>query len=139
VAFGISGIVMSSNLQGLAHRRFLWERRPGPRENTDMGPRAQPGQGAEDVPDGTETRKNGNEQMAVSEADDAFARPRPLPRRVEPLSLDLLGVAELEAYIGELEAEIARVRGDILRKQRHRDAAHAFFKPAVTSSAPTDE
>ena len=66
--------------------------------------------------------------MVTTEADDPFAREPPKRRpRVEALPLDLLGVAELEAYIGDLEGEIARVRTEILRKQRHRDAAHAFF------------
>jgi len=62
--------------------------------------------------------------MAMNEPDE----PRPPPRRVQSLSLDLLGVDELNAYIGELEAEIVRVRGEIVRKQRHREAAQAFFR-----------
>jgi uncharacterized small protein (DUF1192 family) len=62
--------------------------------------------------------------MALTEPDE----PRPPPRRVQPLPLDLLGVDELNAYIGELESEIARVRLEIVRKQRHREAAQAFFK-----------
>jgi uncharacterized small protein (DUF1192 family) len=49
-------------------------------------------------------------------------------RRLEPLTLDSLGVEELRSYIGELRAEIARVETDIGRKQTHRSAADAFFK-----------
>jgi len=48
---------------------------------------------------------------------------KPKPKNLEPLSLD-----ELAAYIGELEAEIARVKGDIAKKSTHLNAAAAFFK-----------
>lgn len=54
--------------------------------------------------------------------------PRPRPRRLAPLTLDLLGVAELQDYIEELRAEIARVEGEIDRKTSHRSAADAFFR-----------
>jgi uncharacterized small protein (DUF1192 family) len=49
-------------------------------------------------------------------------------RRLEPLLLDSLGIEELQAYIGELRAEIARVELDITRKSSHRSAADAFFR-----------
>ncbi|HVZ07439.1 DUF1192 domain-containing protein [Rhodopila sp.] len=49
--------------------------------------------------------------------------------RLEPLPLDSLGVEELHEYIQELRNEIARVEADITRKQSHRSAADAFFKP----------
>ena len=48
--------------------------------------------------------------------------------RLEKLTLDSLGVEELRDYIGELQAEIARVEADIARKQSHRGAADAFFR-----------
>jgi len=51
-------------------------------------------------------------------------------RRLEALLLDSLGVEELRGYIGELRDEIARVEADIVRKQSHRSAADAFFKPS---------
>jgi uncharacterized small protein (DUF1192 family) len=51
------------------------------------------------------------------------------PRRLEPLVLDSLSVGELNDYIGELRDEIMRVETDIRRKQGHRSAADAFFKP----------
>jgi len=54
--------------------------------------------------------------------------PKPKPRRLEPLRLDSLGVAELESYIDELRAEIARAESDIVRKRGHRGAADALFK-----------
>ena len=39
-----------------------------------------------------------------------------------------LSVAELEHFIGELEAEIARVRVEIQRKRDVRGAAEAMFR-----------
>ncbi len=57
--------------------------------------------------------------------DDA---PPPRPSRLVKLPLDRLSVSELEEYIAELRAEIARVEADIDRKGRHRDAAEAFFR-----------
>ena len=41
--------------------------------------------------------------------------------------LELLGVAELEERIDGLEAEIARVRAQIARKQAGKAAAEALF------------
>jgi len=52
----------------------------------------------------------------------------PKKLKPQPRELDGLGVAELEAYIGELEGEIARARAAIARKQSHRSGAEAFFK-----------
>ena len=54
--------------------------------------------------------------------------PRPRAARLVPPVLDMWGVVELEAYIGELRAEIGRVDRDIGRKSSHRAAADAFFK-----------
>jgi uncharacterized small protein (DUF1192 family) len=54
--------------------------------------------------------------------------PRPRPARLQALRLDSLGVAEMEAYIGELRAEIARVESEIARKRGHRSAADAVFR-----------
>jgi uncharacterized small protein (DUF1192 family) len=53
--------------------------------------------------------------------------PRPV-QRFNPLPLDRLGVEELESYIGELRAEIARTEAEIGRKRSHRNAADSFFK-----------
>lgn len=64
-------------------------------------------------------------RMRVIEEEDLPLRKR---RRLEKLVLDTLGIDELRDYIGELEEEIARVEGDIARKQSHRSAADAFFK-----------
>ncbi len=49
--------------------------------------------------------------------------PQAFPRKLENMS-----VAELEAYIGALSDEIARVEQDIAKKKASQDAASAFFK-----------
>ncbi len=54
--------------------------------------------------------------------------PRAQRRRIEPLVLDPLGVAELRDYIAELRAEIARTEAAIAGKTDHRSAADAFFR-----------
>lgn len=53
-----------------------------------------------------------------------------LPRNKQPPKKNLgpLSIAELEAYIGELEEEIGRVRGDIAAKRAQRGGAEALFK-----------
>jgi uncharacterized small protein (DUF1192 family) len=58
--------------------------------------------------------------------DDAELEPRRKP--AQPRDLSLLGVAELEAYIAELENEIARVRVEITAKLGQRRGAEALFK-----------
>jgi len=52
------------------------------------------------------------------------------PRRpaAAPKNLDAMSVAELEAYIAGLEAEIARARAAIDAKQQHRSSADSLFK-----------
>ncbi len=61
----------------------------------------------------------------MMDEDEGPARKR---ARLEKLVLDTLGIEELRDYIGELQAEIARVEADIARKQSHRGAADAFFR-----------
>jgi uncharacterized small protein (DUF1192 family) len=58
--------------------------------------------------------------------DDAELEPRRKP--AQPKDLSLMGVAELEAYIAELENEIARVRVEITAKLGQRRGAEALFK-----------
>lgn len=58
------------------------------------------------------------------EEEDLLPRNQPAKKR----DLTLLGVAELEAYIGDLEAEIARARAEIATKQKQRGGAEALFK-----------
>ena len=52
------------------------------------------------------------------------------PRKaiVKPKDLDALGIEELEDYIAELEAEIARTKEKIAAKQSFKSGAEAFFK-----------
>jgi uncharacterized small protein (DUF1192 family) len=58
--------------------------------------------------------------------DEAELEPRRKP--AQPKDLSLMGVAELEAYIAELENEIARVRVEIAAKLGQRRGAEALFK-----------
>lgn len=62
--------------------------------------------------------------MAPIEDDD-------LPRRrkvLETPRFDGWDVAQLEAYIAELRAEIARAEAGIAARRDHRNAAEAFFR-----------
>jgi uncharacterized small protein (DUF1192 family) len=52
----------------------------------------------------------------------------PRLRKAQPKPLDGLSIAELEAYVAELEAEIVRARGVIAGKQSHKSAVDALFK-----------
>jgi uncharacterized small protein (DUF1192 family) len=52
----------------------------------------------------------------------------PRTKKPQKRNLEPLGVAELEAYIGELRDEIARVEADIQRKKKHLSAAEGLFK-----------
>ena len=60
----------------------------------------------------------------MAEEDDDL--PRAL--RPKPTDLDVMGIEELNEYIAELEAEIARVRSAIVKKEQQRIAASAVFK-----------
>tara|TARA_B100001250_G_C19029182_1_gene456625 strand:+ start:158 stop:343 length:186 start_codon:yes stop_codon:yes gene_type:complete len=53
-----------------------------------------------------------------------------LPRalRPKPTDLDVMSIGELFEYIGELEAEIERIRMAIIRKEEQKLAADAVFK-----------
>ena len=48
--------------------------------------------------------------------------------RLVPVLLDRMGIAELEHYIRELKAEIARAELQIAAKRDHRNAADTLFK-----------
>ena len=52
----------------------------------------------------------------------------PQTRRVELRVLDPLGIAELQAYIAELQAEITRAELAIRQKQSQQDVAESFFR-----------
>jgi uncharacterized small protein (DUF1192 family) len=58
--------------------------------------------------------------------DEEELEPRRKPR--QPKDLTLLGLEELETYIAELEAEIARVRIEISAKLGQRRGAESLFK-----------
>jgi uncharacterized small protein (DUF1192 family) len=53
-----------------------------------------------------------------------------LPRNKRPAKKDLtpMAIAELEGYITDLEAEIARARAEIAAKRKQRGGADALFK-----------
>jgi len=61
--------------------------------------------------------------MAMDEEDFLPRKVKPQPKNLDPMSID-----ELEAYIGELESEIARIRGEITKKQKIRDGAASLFR-----------
>ena len=50
------------------------------------------------------------------------------PKRVERVKLDVLSVADLRAYIGELQAEITRAEAAIAQKDSARGLADSFFR-----------
>ena len=52
----------------------------------------------------------------------------PRKKAVAPRELDSLSVQELTDYIGELEAEIARVKTKIAAKQAHLSGAASLFR-----------
>jgi uncharacterized small protein (DUF1192 family) len=56
--------------------------------------------------------------------DEETARPKRLERPV----LDVLSVADLRAYIGELQGEIARAEAAIAMKEGARGHANSFFR-----------
>jgi uncharacterized small protein (DUF1192 family) len=58
--------------------------------------------------------------------DEEELEPRRKPRQAKDLTL--LGIEELESYIAELEAEIARVRIEISAKLGQRRGAESLFK-----------
>ncbi len=56
--------------------------------------------------------------------DDDIPAKKPAPvKNLEPMSID-----ELNAYIGAMQAEIERVRAEIVKKEAHKSAADSFFK-----------
>ena len=52
----------------------------------------------------------------------------PPPAKPKGPNFDVMGVAELEAHIAVLQAEIERVRAAIAAKQAYRGTADAFFR-----------
>lgn len=52
----------------------------------------------------------------------------PKTKKPKPRNLDIMGIEELEEYILDLEAEIARVRQTIAAKRSVKAGAEALFK-----------
>jgi uncharacterized small protein (DUF1192 family) len=52
----------------------------------------------------------------------------PRKQKPAPKNLDVMSIEALKEYIGELEAEIARVRQAIVGKEKARAGADGFFK-----------
>jgi len=58
--------------------------------------------------------------------DDEELEPRKKAAKLRDLTL--MAIAELETYIQDLEAEIARARGEIAAKRKQRGGAESLFK-----------
>ena len=67
----------------------------------------------------------GQDRIMINSDEDL---PKPAKTLLVPPVLDSYGIAELNAYIADLEAEIARVKAKINTKDAHKTAAAAFFK-----------
>ncbi len=67
----------------------------------------------------------GQDSLMINSEEDL---PKPAKTLLIPPVLDSYGIAELNAYIGDLEAEITRVKAKIAAKDAHKTAASAFFK-----------
>ncbi len=52
----------------------------------------------------------------------------PQKKKPVPKNLEVMSIAALNEYIGELEAEIRRVRDAIAGKEKARQGADKFFK-----------
>ncbi len=68
--------------------------------------------------------------MARPDDDDEIAkskRPQLFPRNLEGL-----GVAEMQGYIADLEAEIAKVNAEIDKRGGMKSAAEALFGPKAS-------
>lgn len=52
----------------------------------------------------------------------------PRTRRIELRVLDPLGITELQDYIAELQAEIARTEGAMRQKQSQQNVEESFFR-----------
>ena len=52
----------------------------------------------------------------------------PQKKKAAPKDLEAMGVAQLEKYLAEIEAEGARVRAKIVEKKDYLAGAEKFFK-----------
>jgi uncharacterized small protein (DUF1192 family) len=63
------------------------------------------------------------DKMAMEDEDLAPRKAKPQPKSLDPMS-----IAELEAYIAELQGEIGRVNSEIAKKRKIRDGAASLFR-----------
>ncbi len=54
--------------------------------------------------------------------------PQTRKNKLDAVNLETMGVAELNGYIAELEAEIARARATIKAKEKTKAGAEALFR-----------
>ncbi len=54
--------------------------------------------------------------------------PKPKAESIFPRNIEFLSVTDLGNYVGELEAEIERVKQDMKVKEKSKNAADSFFK-----------
>ncbi len=52
----------------------------------------------------------------------------PRKQKPEPKNLEVMSIEALNEYIEELEAEIARVKAEIVLKEKAREGAESVFK-----------
>lgn len=52
----------------------------------------------------------------------------PKTKRAKPRVLDKMSVPELHEYVVQLKEEMARVEAEIAKKDKHKNAADAFFR-----------
>ena len=52
----------------------------------------------------------------------------PIKEKPAPKNLDIMSIEALHEYVGELEAEIARVRDAIAHKEKARAGAESVFR-----------
>ena len=57
----------------------------------------------------------------------------PQKQKPAPKNIEVMSIAALKEYIGELEAEITRVREAIAGKEKARNGADRFFKTLMGS------
>ena len=52
----------------------------------------------------------------------------PRTKKPQPKDLSILGVSQLQEYISELKAEVARAEQEIAKREKHKSGAEALFK-----------
>lgn len=52
----------------------------------------------------------------------------PRTQKPKPKDLSVLGVAQLQEYIGELKTEITRAEREVSAREKHKSGAEALFR-----------